>query len=587
MHYDTVGEFRFGVNWLSNAMSRVNLTAARPPLQVGDEPTPIRTDSDSPEEYTKAQRRAAELVEYIAGGSIGQGQILGEFGQHLSVAGFGWLIAEPDLEDEDADEYETWGVYSQDAVKVESNKVMMATGGSGSDGWRVVHPSALVVKCWRRHPRRPWEPDAPVRAVLGILDQIDLLSAHITATGRSRLAGAGMMAIPTEAEFPPAPIPEDGSTPLDPFDYFVENLVETMTVPIRDRDNASSVVPLVVQIPGEYIDKLKHLSFSTPFDAQAKELLTDAIKRLALGLDMPPEILMGMGGVNHWTAWQVEETAVTLHIEPAAEVVCAALTEGYLRAALEAEGLPTNEAIVWYDTSDLTSPPDKSGNVVLAYDRNEVSAAALRRELGLGEDDKPDDAEFRKRVLLELARAAPVLAPALLAEVGIMAEEIAVAPEDVPALEDAARPSTPGDGPSGPDSRTGGTPPRGDRPGVDAGAAVSATIMACDGIVYRAMERAGSRLRSAIGRKVPGGPQAVDHVDPTTLHSVYDATVYADLDALLTGAFDRVPDVAEFLGIDSDALAGTLNAYCRALLASGLPHDRMRLTSALGAEATI
>ena len=438
-YYDTVGEFRFGISWQANALSRVNLVAARPPATVGDEPVAI--DPLDPE-ITPAEKRAIELVQVIAGGASGQGQLLHEFGQHLGVAGFGWLVAEPDLEDQDADEYQTWNVLSQDTVRITERPnqdpiIEIKTGaskGGSSDAWRKVHPNALVVKVWRKHPRRPWEPDAPVRAVLSILEQLDLLSAHITASGRSRLAGAGILKIPSEAEFPPPPPKEgdDPSTePQDGFDYFVENLTEMMTVPIQNRDSAAAIVPLVVTIPGEWADKMDHVTFATPFDEKVTELQGEAIKRLALGLDMPPEVLTGMSGVNHWTAWQVEETAITLHVEPNAETVCNGLTEGWLRIALDAEGLDPDTAIVWYDTGDLTTPPDKSGSATLAYDRLQLSEGSYRRELGFNEEDKPTDEEFKQRVLLDAAKGAPTLAPTMLAAAGILDPVVADAVEEV------------------------------------------------------------------------------------------------------------------------------------------------------------
>ena len=927
-YYDRVGEFRFGVSWASNALSRVNLTAARPPQQVGDEPTGLAYDDD---ELTAAERRALELVGMIAGGASGQGQLLAEFGEHLAVAGFGWLVAEPGGDPTDT-EYASWCVYAQDGLRVSSHggaqKIEIRTG-DGRDGWRALHPNALVVKTWRKHPRRPWEPDAPVRGVLSVLEVIDLLSDHLTATGRSRLAGAGLLAIPAEAEFPDPP-PVEGENPAtiteqDRFDNFVAELTKAMTTPIRDRNNASAVVPLPLAIPGEYIDKLQHLTFSTPFDDRLETLMEQNIKRLALGLDMPPEVLTGMAGVNHWcmtddhtvltrrgwvgpddirigdeaytldnetglarwelvsdlyvaeadedmlvmsgryhdsvttldhswpvvdqqgrrsiikghdiiesvaseggrgqskyslqrgadfdlpneakfsddlvelvgwmftegglryrdgkdephqvaiyqsheanadhcarirrcltnlygpdygdraagrptaememvpwwreirdgsrtrfvlskgawspivehcprrvltqefvealtgtqlelllatavrgdghhsegstpvvgqkdpsmldaleiaavragyatnryesthqgfnvhvlhnlswtrrrmfrpgrdnvrvervqsriwcptvapthtvlarrnggapfwtgqTAWQVEETAITLHVEPPAEIVCNALTEGFLRPALEAEGFDPDAAMVWYDAQDLTTPPDKSKSAVAAYDRLQLSADALRRETGFTKADAPDDDEFRLRVLLDAAKGAPTLAPQMLAEAGLLEPAVAEAAEaaQTPVEGDLTGAT---DDPGQPD--TNGAPDRAGRPGeadVD-----PALLMACDGIIDRAMERAGNRLRSAIGRRVDGGPQAVDNtVDARMLHVRYDATVYGDLDQLLAGSFSRVPDVAEFLDMDADALTETLTAYVRGIIAAQHPHTLGRLSAAL------
>lgn len=574
------GELRFGISWLSNGLSRVNLVAARPPRQVGDEPTPISTLTD--EDMTAGEKRAAELVRAIGGGPSGQGQLMAQFGKLLPTQGFSWLVVEPDLSDPESIEYSDWQVLSQDMIEIKDaaggeQTYRIQTGESSDNGWRDAHPNVLIVKCWKPHPRRRWEPDAQIRGVLGVLTQIELFSAHLSATAQSRLAGAGILFVPSELEFPEAPTLEgfdlDPDEPeQDAVDRFTEALMDMMMTALRDRDNASAITPLVVSVPGEFIDKIKHISFATEFDSLVGERLDQAIKRLALGLDMPPEVLTGMAGVNHWTAWQVEDTAITLHIEPTAEIVCHALTDGYLAEALEADGFDRNEAMVWYSTEDLTKPPDKSGNAQQVYDANELSSASYRREMGFGEEDKPDALEKKERILLSVAKGAPTLAPAMLAAAGILPEAVAVAAEGV-----APAPNTPapGDGPVV-DVEPVEVPPAGPP-------SAAALIAACDGVVYRAMERAGTKLRSAVGRKVDGGPQSIETTD-TLMHCSFDATVYADFDHLLAGAFVRVPELAAHHDVDADALTATLTAYCRSLLASGHPHDRHRLSTALGTD---
>lgn len=610
-YYDTVGEFRFGVNWLANAMSRINLVAARPPTQVGDEPTPLSRDDD---ELTSDEARAIELVELIAGGASGQGQLLHAFGQHLSIAGFGWLVAEPDPNDPNADEYETWNVYSHDGLKVEGAGTeadphhYKVRTGAGSDNFRRLHPNALVVKCWRSHPRRPWEADAPVRGVLGVLQQMDLLSAHITATGESRLAGAGILAIPSEAVFPPSMTTttttikdEDGNDVVvevqqDPLDGFLEQLVEAASVARKDRGSAASVIPLTIQIPGAFLDKMQHIRFSTPFDDKVLALLEAAIKRLALGMDMPPEILTGMSGVNHWTAWQVEETAITLHIEPPSEIIAHALSKGYLRLAMEAEGRDPDAAMVWYDASDLATPPDRSGNVVEAYDRNQASGDALRRELGLSDEDAPDEVEALRREFLTVAKGAPTLAPAMMYLAGLIDREqlefvsAMLAGQQAPAAGEAEpppadEPDEP-DAPAEPDVGPEGTPdtePPSQAAAMSQAAIAAGLTHACDGVVWRAIERAGQRLRTAAQRRGGELPDAPPHL----MHLAVDATSYADLDHLLDGAWGRVPEIAEWFHIDAAQLTSTLNAYTRALIATGHAHDRHRLGHALGVDATV
>jgi hypothetical protein len=571
-YYDTIGELRFGVNWIANAMSRVNLVAARPADSPGGDP--IIIDPADPT-ITPAQRRAAEIVALIAGGQSGQGQMLLAFGIHLSVTGVAWVVAEPALDDPLSDRFDTWLVLSTEEIReTREGTIEIRTG---EKLWRRLHPNAIVVRVWRKHPRRSWEPDAPVRGVLAVLSEIDLLNRHIHATATSRLAGAGVLAIPSEAVFPPGqgpqaaqPVDPDDQNTTAPEDNFVETLIDAMTTPLLDRGSAAAVVPLVVKVPGELVDKIKHLTFSTDFDDRVQSLLDQAIKRLALGLDIPPEILTGTSAMNHWGAWQVAEEAITLHIEPLSETVVHALTIGFLKAALTAEGYDPDEAMVWYDTSDLRTKPDKTASALEAYDRNELSAEALLREMGFSPEDAPEDEEKRRAILLSVVRGAPTLAPSILMDLGYLsAPEIA---EGVAVVEEAKAPEPEPSAPA-PTETAPATQPN----SVDQ----SALTASCDMIVRRALERAGSRLRSAVGKGQPGGAASVACPDPTALHTLFDATAHADFSSLLEGAWTLVPEIAERYGVDAEALTLSLDTYTRALLAAKQEHRYGRLASAL------
>jgi hypothetical protein len=59
--------------------------------------------------------------------------------------------------------------------------------------------------------------------------------------------------------------------------------------------------------------------------------------------------------------------------------------------------------VVWYDASEIIARPDRSANVLKAYDRFEVTGKTLRREIGLTEDDAPTDNELQDMVLKRLA----------------------------------------------------------------------------------------------------------------------------------------------------------------------------------------
>lgn len=582
--YDRVGELRFATQFVANAMSRVNLAVAAQPRMPGEEPVPL---NPSDEALTPTQRRAIEIVSTIADGAAGQGQILAAFGVHLTIAGVGWLLAEPPIDDPLADTLTRWQVLSTDEIRQQPDGSIEVRLTDRE--WRQVHPNAVVVRVWKKHPRWAWESDSPTRGVLGILREIELLSAHIQASAQSRLAGAGVLAVPSEAVFPPgqgpqaaAEVPDYSQNITAPEDTFVETLIDAMTTPLTDRGSAAAVVPLVVKIPGELVDKVKHITFATPFDDRVLDLLNNAIRRLALGMDIPPEILTGTGAMNHWGAWAVEEQAVTLHVEPLTEMVCHALTIAFLRPALEAEGYNPDDALVWYDTADLRVSPDRTTAAVAAYDRGELSKAAFLRELGFAQEDAPSREETRERLLLDVGKGAPTLAPAMLAELGYI-QPAAIGEALTEAQPDKEAPASPASSTSTPppvESPAEGPP---DTRPTERAVVEAALIAACDQIVRRALERAGARLRSAAGKRTPGGAAAVPCADPTRLHTTLDATEHADLGSLLDGAWSFVPEVASRYGYDPEALEATLDSYTRALLAAGQEHRHGRLAVALGA----
>ena len=581
--YDSNGELRFAVGWIANGLSRLNLLAARRPSLLGDEPTPLLGQSD-------IEKAANGLVADIAGGPDGQSQMLARLATLLTVTGLGWVLIESTSRG-GVDGTWSWRVLSNDELRADRGDYEVEDVESPDvslEGWRKLHRNHVLIKIWRSHPRRMSIPDSSTRGALRPLRQLALLDDHIEATAQSRLAGAGLLILPNEVEF--APIARDD--PDDPdgasTDDFTEVMIETMTVPIADRSSAAAIVPLAIKVPGEYVDKVKHLTFWTEFSDVVLALGERAIKRLALALDMPPEVVTGVSGMNHWGAWRVQEEAITLHIEPLALIICHALTTGYLRPALLAmdfDEAEVGQLLMDVDATNLTVRPDLSDDTIAAWDRLEVSSATLRRELGLSESDKPDEEEFRQRLILRVIDRSPQLASVLLPEMGV----------DVPAPveNEQSFPITPTE--TTPGRQLGGPPASNGQEAVAAAVAPAlvaaaatdsrlsapALVAACDGLVYRALERAGARLRNKAGRHDKLAAAAVACDDVAELHAHLDVTSFASVNQLLEDAWARVPAIAERYGVDPDALLASLDAYTRGLLVNSELHTIDRLADAL------
>jgi hypothetical protein len=574
-YYESVGELRYAITYMANALSRCQLVAATP--GTSSAPTPVPLDAGP----------AVEAMARLAGGTLGQSQMLAGFGVNLSVPGIAYLIGDTNA----VTGVETWIVYAQDAIRT-------TPGGGGYQiqvgdaAWVDVSPEALVVQCWRPSRRRLWEPDSPVKAVLPVLRQISLLDARIGADATSRLAGAGILVVPTEATFP-------RRRPDDPEeDPFIDALMEAMTVPIQNRESAAAVVPFVVRLPGDLCDKVIHLKLSTEFDAKILDLRESAIRRLAIGLDLPAEAVLGVGDLNHWSAWQVEESAIKIHVEPMMEVICDALTIGYLAPALAAMGEDPSSAVVWYDAADLRVRPDRSTTSVSLYDRALLSPDATLRENGFDSADVPTPPEVVRLILVSLALNHPDLIPTVMPYLDdvvtgrVPAVRVVVpaqpsAPQVGPGGGPGAPPAAPAPGapppaptvgppPSGPPSAPGppgALPPASARPP----SLPDALLAACDGLVERALEHAGNRLRRKAGITGSDCPPIQAHtcVPAGTLDAV-------GLDSALTGAWSRVPEIAARYGAEAEGLRSWLDGYTRSLLASGTPHSYAVLCEAFG-----
>ena len=597
-HYDTNGELRFGVNWIASGLSQLNLLAARRPVLLGDDPSPVTSE-------TPIDSDANMLVSAIAGGPDGQSQMLARLAVLLSVPGLAWVVIESEAVPGINGTW-VWRVLSNDELRTEHGEYEVEdveSPNSDINGWRPLAAQHVLIKIWRSHPRRISKPDSSCRGALRPLRQLSLLDDHIEATAMSRLAGAGLLILPNEIEFAPVarqvdPDDPDAQPDGNTTDDFVEVMIDTFTPAIVDRGSAAAVVPLAIKVPGEYVDKVKHITFWTEFSDTVLALGERAIKRVALALDMPPEIVTGVSGMNHWGAWRVQEEAITLHIEPLALIICHALTKGYLRPALLAIGHPQEEVdqlLIAVDPTNLTVRPDLSDDTIAAWDRLEASNATLRREIGLSETDKPSPEERRERIIMRCIDRSPQLASVLLPMLGVPMPEHVHNDQQFPTLPTETTPERQIGGP--PD--TNGQQPVAaavttleSQPGVTAAvtdsrlslapteAEYAALVAACDGLVYRALERAGARLRNKAGR-LDGGAAGVDCDDVTELHTRLDVSTFSNVHDLLDGAWGRVPQIADRYGIEPDELLVAVDSYTRGLLVNGQPHTIDRLRDAI------
>lgn len=555
-YYDAIGELRYAANWMGNALSRATLYIGK---ESKDGAAPPRSND----------KAANEALSALAGGQSGQSDMLKTLGVHLTIAGDCYLIG---FNDPDAHDDQQWIVRAPEEVNVYPGSLTVKINGRDVP---LPEDDTAIVRIWRQHPRRSWEADSPTRGVLGVLHELERLTQMVLASANSRLAGAGLLLMPSEFDFPSPPnyTPADGESSASAAakaQAFVNRLAHAMITPVSNRADPSAVVPVVATGPGDQIANVRLITFWTGLDSNSIELRKEAIRRFALGMEMPPEVLLGLGDINHWSAWAIDEAAIKLHIEPLLGLICDALTVGFLRPLIGED----SDLVVWFDTTELVQRPNRGPDAVTLYDRYELSGEALRAEHGFNDSQAPDEEEVNERLLRKMVDAGGAsMAQDAAVQLGIFdfAEQPAEqAPtEDVPA-DQQALPAEP--------TPQAGTPAQPGPPEqatiISAAAPVNSyAVLAAMApvLVAHALDYVGKRWLKGQSRGVyPKGLKA------SRIHE--RIPVPPDkVDALLAGAFDALEGTAP-----PHVLAG-VTQYVRYLVTTGHQYRPEDLVAALTA----
>ncbi|MFD3612372.1 hypothetical protein ACFWXA_30760 [Streptomyces atroolivaceus] len=546
--YHQVPEVRFAASWIGNAMSGARLFAGRRADDGTIEPAP-------------AGHRAHEIVSQIAGGPDGQSKMLGAFGKHLTVPGEGWIVVRPNdevLSPYSPEDGHDWRVLSVKEVKQQSGKLMAEIDGEEvpipeGDPDSMDPDSPVAIRVWEPDPERAIEADSPVRSSLELLEELLLLNAAVKAIARSRITGRGLLLIPKGTRFPTSGPAGEGE------DDLIEVFMTIAETAIRDPESAAATVPIVLELPADAIADFKLIKFESEFDELALRLRDEAVRRFATGLEIPAEILLGLGDVNHWGAWAMTSEAIRLGIEPKLATVSYALTQQWLRPILEFERDPEwHRWLVWYDTSPLRVRTNRSETALQAHDRGVISDAALRRETGFDESDAPDEAEVARR-------NKPADNPA--DEEGTPDEDEVETDPELPVDESEAPPDTL--------AATAGP--------------TDGLLAAADGLIWGALTAAGEKLR-----KTPACPRSERarsrDIESARLHTLLPVdAAQVEQWRLLDGAWSRASEIAGRYGLDPECLTSSLDVYARELIAAGVEHEYRLvptvLTSCLGTAA--
>ncbi len=499
--YDSQGPAWFAAQFYSRALSKVRLYAAK------------RDDSGEIKELPE-EAWASQQLDRIKDPGGGRTALMTSFGRLMFLAGEGYLVAST------VNGEEVWEFLSSSELRVAPGSgeylrtrypgtTPLLYRDAGEDAL-VPPPEEKVVvayRVWRRHPQYSWLPDSPMRAVLVDFETLTLLSLAVGARAKSRAAGQGILLRAQEISWG-AP---DGQNDDNPnVDRTGQRLQQAIVRPISQPGTASGAAPIILEAPSEMIEKdavLRHIALSNPLEQYPEgDLRRELRESIAIGLDLPPEILLGMADANHWTAWQIDDQTWQAHLQPLVQQLCDDLSASFLRPLARQENQDdADELIVYYDAAEVVSAPDKSGDAKDLYNAGGLSRAKYATTLGFNpEEDMPDDEEHQEWLALQL-RDASLLPSAVTPE-----ETEADATPDMgpvpPALDPAVDPQEL-DGP--PDRQESEDAAAADTAITASISPLQEMIVAARMGVDRCREHAGSRLVT-IARKPSGCPDCAE-----------------------------------------------------------------------------
>lgn len=399
---DMIGELRAALEFRAQAISRVRFYVAET-VDDDDEPVALSLRNEKGEDGQPTERaQKITLDEALCAAAeaelarlpldAGDG-FLGVWSENFDVAGECWLYghADPDTGEE------TWEIRSIDDVDVQGSTVTIKDE-LGQPHIVDLSPDSgeELYRMWRKHPRRPYLADSALNACLDSLEDITLVARELRAASRSRIAANGIMFLP-EGMAELQNTKEDDER--EPRDAFIADLTASIVAPISNEGDAGGIAPIVILSRPEDIEKVRFERLEREDSPTLIQKLDKGLARMGQSIAVPPEIITGLAGVNHWTAWQIDMSTFRYYLEPGIRLMVDSLTSCFLRKALR--GFPPEQVKrvrVWFDAGSITENPNRRQDALDALSNLLISPRTGRKELGFNEGDAPTPEEVMQMI---------------------------------------------------------------------------------------------------------------------------------------------------------------------------------------------
>ncbi len=482
-----------------------------------------------------------ELLNRIQDPGGGRSQIQGNYGTLMFTTGEGYLFGR----DLDRPEDERWMFVWASELEITPDLIVWKPTDQEPG---IEYPrgrGAEVYRMWIPHPRRSGEPNSPMRSAVegDVAEELIILTKAVRATAVSRMTN-GILLLPQEAS--PGPLQPVGDE--DPEnDPYITDWIDHASSQIDNPGTAEASLPFFTWMQGELTQFVKWIQTHDPqTDYMEKDLRKEAVERLARGMDMPVEVLLGLGESNHWAARQIMDDMWRSHGAPIAEHWCDDLCEAYLRPALREEGYEGwRDVVIAYDASQVVVQPDRSKDADAAYDRGQISGVGYRMLKNIPEEFSPSEDEHDEYLAIKLRD------PALI-------DGVQAPPARGPDANPVQVPRDAAEGPPEPGSS-----------GVSRQESQNARILgAAELAVIRCRELAGAKIRSNL-RNCPDCLKVADGKPNALVASLVGAEGLALLksqsaERLVSGGTDGFRALMESWGVDpliTDLLATLIEQH--------------------------
>jgi hypothetical protein len=428
------------------ALSRVRYYPAvvKNPNEV---PTSVYDEkAEVPPEVLEACKRAVARLSNTPGGLSGLGA---QIGISLWIAGEGTLVEFPATPKNNMTA--TWKFLSVNQLVYKGKKVSYKPSRASKD-LEPLPTNTFAARIWTADEEFDQDAVSSLQCVQDSCDEL-LGYARLRRTVTWSRLNAGMILVPdglNSSEMDSqdqTPELEDIDGDFDPSsvlsnlpaaeDGFEEELIESMTAPIRDDASSASIVPLVVRGNKEDLKEVRYVTFDRAIDEQLNASSDRALASIKQGLAIPEDMTASMTGVKYSNSVRVSDDFYRHNLEPLALSVSDGLTTAYFRQILRAYGVAEEwiqKLVFWFDASEILTKSDRTAAANDGHDRNLVSDTTWRAVNGFSEDDAPTGEEQIQKAVLARAMISDALLSAVIDK---------IAPDFNAAIKSAAQAGNP------------------------------------------------------------------------------------------------------------------------------------------------